>query len=129
MHGGSITTHSNKIQREPGTKVLNILPNGDWHMQVMNEDGSTTQELWNGGNPSTSTPWQPSVELKEKQLSHQDGTIHYEDWKLTLPKGNQVLQAFTLDAGTKVLILTTNYDIFEWDLQILRKEIESFYQQ
>lgn len=120
---------TNTVQRVPGSKVINILPSGDWHMQILNEDGSQTQELWSQGNPSKAIPWQPQSDETTNKITYLESTISYNDWKLTLPKGNQILQVFTIDNGTKILALTTNYNIFEWDLIQLQQETDRFLQR
>jgi len=107
--------------------VKDVLANGDWLMKIRNEDGTHDYELWAGGDPSQTTQWaEQNVEPEPEQLRFEDETIFYKEWKLTLPKGSNIIASFLFDEGRKLLALTGSYDIYEWDLEVLGSELKSF---
>ncbi len=111
-----------KQQRVPGSVIKDIFPNGDWHVEVRDEDGSSKMELWKKGNFNHIGKWVPRK--ADKSICHQDGVVSYNDWKLTLPGSHEILKAIVIQEEEKVIVLTNGYDIYEWDLRILRKELE-----
>ena len=108
-------------RRVPGTVVNDIFPNGDWLVEVKNEEGDSHVEIWMQGDSERTREWTPVY--KRSPLSHKDGIVRYEDWTLTLPSSDQILKVFMLEDGKRIVALTTDYDIYEWDLVALEKEL------
>ena len=118
-----LVINSYENQRIPGSRVIKVLPNGDWQVEVKNEDGESQKQLWIGGDPEQSKEYVKL--LSKEELSFEGGLVHFEKWKLALPKGDEVLEAFVLQNGERVIALTTNYEIYEWDLPALESALKS----
>ena len=108
-------------RRVPGTVVKNIFPNGDWLVEIKNEEGDSDVEIWIQGDSERTKAWTPLD--KKNPISYKDGIVRYEDWTLTLPSSDQILKVFMLEGGKRIVALTADYDIYEWDLVALEKEL------
>jgi len=115
-----------EFKRVAGAKVKDVLEGGDWVVEKMDEDedGNTTiqQLLWKGGDDEKVEEWQGSI--AESNVSHEGGVVLYGEWTLTLPKGGEVLAVFPLSESERIVVLTKDYQVCEWDLKVLREELE-----
>ena len=107
--------------RVPGSIVKDILVNGDWGVEVRDEDGSSVMELWKDGDFRNASDWTPAND--EELVSHEGGVISYNNWKLTLPRDSEILETVLIENNEKLVVLTSDYDIYEWDLRVLAEEL------
>lgn len=120
---GEVMGNENHM-RVPGTLVKNVFENGDWLVEVMGEDGGKSKELWPSGDANNSQQWQPRQVGED--LTHSDGVIYCEGWTLIIPEGKSVLDVFFRENEKKVITVTTDYHIYEWDLTILENELKEW---
>lgn len=110
------------LSRVPGTKVQEVLSNGDWVVEVMDEDGGTLVERWRGGDFEEAEDWSDGRVVEEV---HSGGQVEYGEWVLTLPGGCEVLQVFELKDAGRVVVLAKDYRVCDWDLRELEAHLES----
>lgn len=109
------------LERVPGTRVKDMISGGDWLVEVREEEGGVRKELWSQGDPQQGRAWE-GVVADEEIL--EGGRVLFEDWRLMLPQGGEVLDAFLLKEKRRVVVVTKDYEICEWDLRVLEKELE-----
>ena len=108
-------------RRVPGTVIKNIFSNGDWLVEVKDEDGVSHMEVWVRGDSEKVKVWESSP--KGNPVSYKGGVVRYDNWTLTLPSDDQILKVFMLGSESRIVALTTDYDIYEWDLLALDEEL------
>jgi len=97
-------------ERVPGSIIRDILPSGDWKVEVRDEDDRSMMELWKGGDSQNTSKWQPRS--AEEEVAHQNGVISYNEWKLTIPSDNEILKTIVVAEKEKIIALTNDYSIF-----------------
>ncbi|MGJ8672391.1 serine/threonine-protein kinase [Rubritalea sp.] len=112
-----------EIERVPGMMVEEVLENGDWIVEMREEDGRISRKVWPDGDFNQARDWSMDKILPQSEVSDTNGRVRIGDWALTQPQGELVQQVFVLDDEERVIVLTKNYTICEWDLAVLRKEL------
>ncbi|MGL5019980.1 MAG: protein kinase domain-containing protein [Luteolibacter sp.] len=111
-----------EIERVPGTKVIEVRPTGDWLVEVRDEDGDLAQEIWPNGDMEKRQPMMADDGFSHQMLSL-GGKIQAGGWTLTLPLGWEAQEVFYLEKQQRVIVLTRDYRVCEWDLRALEKEM------
>jgi len=103
------------LARTPGSRVRDILPNGNWVMEIRDEEGRVQDALWINGD---SEQQRPLSEVHKEQIFTINGNeVSYRNWQFTIPYVDEVLQGFELEEGRKVLVLCENHSFYEIDLK------------
>ncbi|MDQ8191335.1 serine/threonine-protein kinase [Roseibacillus persicicus] len=110
-----------ELDRVPGTKVRMVLADGDWVVEVSDEDGGKFLERWIAGDFEQAEEWRG--ELDTGSQGEGSGKIVYQDWNLILPEGRGALQVFALEKSQRVVVLSNDYRVADWDLQVLREAL------
>lgn len=113
-----------QLKRVPGTRVRAVLENGDWVVEVRDEDGEISWELWPKGDSEGGQVWVDDESLSEARPGEGKSQVSYGEWSLILPQGEKAKQVFVLMKEERVVVLTESYLICEWDLRVLRRELE-----
>lgn len=127
--------------RLPGVKIVEIDPNGDWLVNVLYEDGETESEIWSEGDENRSrasepiSPNQPpSLQRATQSVFYRaeiidNGVIEIEDrfngtFRLTFPEGTSVKHLFFLEGGQRLVCVSFDNQLIEWNLPHLRKNLK-----
>ncbi len=114
-----------KLQRVPGTRVETVFDNGDWLVTVRDEDGEEVLELWPGGDFEQARELDKTMNsfdaLSQGVSQPSTATVVVDDWWLTLPEGEEVLQVFL--CPKRVVVLTKDYQIYDWNLSLLARSL------
>lgn len=113
-----------KLSRVPGTKVVEVFPTGEWLMSVLDEDGVKSLEIWPKGN-SEEARMPETHEVIERESASEARVIRHLDWVLPLPQGEVLSDYFVVDQDRRVVALTRDYRIYEWDLEALDGALKS----
>lgn len=120
-------TEIRQLDRIPGVVVLDIEPQGDWVVTVLDEDDGQTVERWPNGNEMLAEAAFPPKLLPEVGFTADvlsGGVIQVtEPWpvKLTLPQSKEVLQVLWLAQNQRVVVVTQDGNLAEWDLLELKR--------
>ncbi|MDB4265473.1 serine/threonine protein kinase [bacterium] len=110
--------------RVPGTRVEEILVNGDWIVEVRDEDDEISFELWPEGDVQRAREWGLKTVSDLEDVTWDGGLLQAGDWRLTLPYGQEIQQVFVLKEEDRLIVVTKSYAFCEWDLAALRSELE-----
>lgn len=109
-------------RRMPGTKVRDVLRSGDWLVEVMNEDDDTYYELWTNGDQETAQVFEAGVH--SIPLASSDDRVEVGGLRLRLPNGRKVQTVFPLERLNRVVVLTKDYHVCDWDLDVLNEAMK-----
>ena len=130
--GAGKTTLINNALRHADGRRLAVLVNdfGDLAIdedliEARDEDGGRSREVWPKGDVGRSREWVPEPLLGTISPVPADGSVRIGDWLLTLPTGEQIAQVFVLEKEPRVIVLTKNFALGEWDLSVLSRELET----
>ena len=112
-----------KLARVPGSKVLDIRTDGDWVVEVRDEDGEVQRQIWPQGDFGKPTDLGPEAESGVEESEKKGDVVTFKEWTLTLPHGGTVLQSFPLEEEERVIVLTSDYLVCDWDLGLLKDEL------
>gem|GEM_PF-4524979 len=90
--------------------------------RCLEEDGDASYERWPDGDFKKSQAWE-GVDAETKD-SFKGQIIHYRDWVLTLPERAEALQIFPLPDSERIIVLTKDYRVCDWDLNVLSEELK-----
>ena len=115
------------LDRVPGSNVLDILPNGDWIVRQLDEDGGSEIERWIQGDFDNFQPapgWMPrQLALGVERLGDEVLVVSDENLTLTLPRPMQII-ALEFSPDRKILYgATSDHTIFEWNLPELKTKL------
>jgi hypothetical protein len=121
--GGRVAA-AREVERVPGTRVLEVTHEGHWWVELRDEDGELAHEIWPDGDALRSRPvvmeGKSSNEITKMPL----GKIQAEGGTLTLPQGWEALEVFRMEKQRRMIVLTKDYRVCEWDLQALDEEMK-----
>lgn len=131
--------HATQLDRVPGSRVLEVTANGDWIVELLDDDGGSERVLWNGGNSAEECAWTEEIpEQREVETLSADGEVRamrdgerricvkgrYE-LILTPPSDADDVQHIVLGAKGRYLYgITRRNRLCSWDLQALRYELD-----
>lgn len=117
-------TEAREVERVPGSRVLEVTQEGDWWVEVRDEDGELAHEVWPGGDAQQS---RSQVIEKKNSIKNEAPLrkIQVEDWTLNLPHDWEAHEVMRLGKQRRVIVLTKDYRVCEWDLQALEAEMKA----
>lgn len=113
-----------ELAREPGTKVKAIQGNGDWVVEVRNEEDEVFYELWPSGESEEGRELSLADLPKDAIAGPDSHKVRVKNWVLTPPNGREMQQVFRLRGNTRVIVITEDYRVCDWDLGVLERELE-----
>lgn len=123
--------------RVPGTVIHDILANGEWLMRVMDEDGNISREVWPDGSEEKSRELEGDFPISDKLIAAVSGTTAHVGsqgaitvegaWKAELipPSSINILQLLLTESGERIIGVTEDHRIFEWDLPETQQALQS----
>ncbi len=130
-----------RVSKVPGSTVLDVRTDGSWIVSMEDEDGTTSCELWPGGNAKNARqiemPPEPQPEITASHppsglsamLSNGDTVVIRQrdgsERRLTPPRDPGVRALRCSQDGRRLLVLTRMHRVFSWDLDELADALEA----
>ncbi len=118
------------LDRVPGAKVLEVSAKGDWFVQVMDEEGGTSRQVWLGGDPSKSETADLSPPPSPDLIEVRDNQVHVSGNKgralcLTIPNSTGLAAACMSADGSHVMAVTKDHRVISWRVDALSDTLDA----
>jgi hypothetical protein len=118
------------LARVPGAKVIEVLAKGDWIVDVMDEEGGTSRQVWRGGDPSKSEATAPASPSAPVLIAVRDNEVHVSGNKgralcLTIPNPTGIAAACMSADGSQVMAVTKDHRVISWRVDALTDTLDA----